>query len=103
MDIGGVRFQFMGGLKKFLSSLPECPSGEIASAEGGKLRLPKARSPLRIGGLGERRMLPSGVWGRAPETDAILNNFLAKWSTFWALVNLVFCVCIFVLLHKSTG
>ena len=47
----------------------------IASAEGAKLRLPKARSPLRlyIGGLGERRKLPSGVWGGAPETEAILN------------------------------
>src|SRR6218665_3552782 len=28
------------------------------SAEGAKLRLPKARSPSRLGGLGERRMLP---------------------------------------------
>src|SRR6218665_2066961 len=46
--------------------------GEL-SAEGAKLRLPKARSPSRLGGLGERRMLPSGVWGGAPETDVILN------------------------------
>src|SRR6218665_1799933 len=47
--------------------------GDIASAEGAKLRLPKARSPFRLGGLGERRKLPSGVLGGAPETDAILN------------------------------
>src|SRR6218665_2220647 len=38
--------------------------GVIASAEGAKLRLPKARSPSRLGGLGERRK---------PKTDAILN------------------------------
>src|SRR6218665_3883438 len=32
--------------------------GESASAEGAKLRLPKARSPSRLGGLRERRKLP---------------------------------------------
>src|SRR6218665_3324173 len=32
--------------------------GDNASAEGTKLRLPKARSPFRLGGLGERRKLP---------------------------------------------
>src|SRR6218665_2632005 len=41
--------------------------GDIASAEGAKLRLPKARSPFRL------RKLPSGVWGGSPETDVILN------------------------------
>src|SRR6218665_3759412 len=49
------------------------------------------KKPFTTRGLGERRKLPSGVWGSAPETDAILNNFLAKLSTFWALVNLIFC------------
>ena len=43
------------------------------SAEGAKLRLPKARSPSRLGGLGIVVRSPSGVWGGAPETDAILN------------------------------
>src|SRR6218665_1478320 len=47
--------------------------GESASANGEKLRLPKARSPSRLGGLGERRKLPSAVWGGAPEADAIFN------------------------------
>jgi len=46
---------------------------KIASAEDAKVRLPKARSSLRLGGLRERCKLPSGVWGGAPETDAILN------------------------------
>jgi len=46
---------------------------DIASAEGVKLRLPKARSPLRLGGLGVRRKLPQRGLGGAPETDAILN------------------------------
>ena len=45
----------------------------IASAEGAKLRLPKARSPLRLRGLREHRKLPSGGWGGAPEIDAIFN------------------------------
>src|SRR6218665_1166015 len=67
IGIGGVRFQSMEGLNKLL--LPGRPRRGIASAEGAKLRLPKARSPLRLGGLGERRKLPSGVWGGAPETD----------------------------------
>src|SRR6218665_1857903 len=37
------------------------------------LRLPKARSPSRLGGLGSVVSSPSGGWGGAPETDAILN------------------------------
>src|SRR6218665_873127 len=49
------------------------------------------KKPFTTRGLGERRKLPSGVWGRAPETDTIFNNFLAKLSTFWVLVNLIFC------------
>src|SRR6218665_571950 len=80
--------------------------GQTASAEDAKLRLLKARSPSRLGGLGERRKLPqrglgrtkrgvraekegdgggggggggtpspppSGVWGGATETEAILS------------------------------
>src|SRR6218665_3391675 len=60
-----------------------------ASAEGAKLRLPKARRPSRLGGLRERRKLPRGVWGGAPETVRILNISCQK-STFWDLLNLVF-------------
>src|SRR6218665_1402763 len=52
---------FLGGAKGGLS------------AEGVKLRLPKARSPSQLWGLGERRKLPCGVWGSAPEADAIFN------------------------------
>jgi len=50
----------------------------VAVAEGKKL--------LTIRGSGESRKLPRGVWGGAPETDAILNNFIAKWSKFWLLL-----------------
>ena len=46
---------------------------EGLNSEDAKLRLPKERSPSRLGSLGERRKLPNGVWGGAPETDAILN------------------------------
>ena len=44
---------------------------EGLSAEGAKLRMP--RSPSRLGGLGSVVSFPSGNWGGAPETDAILN------------------------------
>ena len=40
---------------------------EAAIAEGKKL------SPSRLGGLGERDKLPSGVWGGDPEADVILD------------------------------
>src|SRR6218665_3899287 len=43
------------------------------SAEGAKLQLPKARSPSRLGGLGERHKLPQRGLRQSPETDAILN------------------------------
>src|SRR6218665_815774 len=90
LRLGGVRFQSMGGLKKFLST-------RIFMSR--KLQAPKARScdcrrqeaPYDYEVWGSVVSSPSGVWGGAPETDAILNNFLAKWSTFWALVNLIFC------------
>src|SRR6218665_2928998 len=36
------------------------------SAEGAKLRLPKARSPSRLGGLEECRKLPQRGLGRSP-------------------------------------
>jgi len=59
--------------------------GQTASAEGVKLRLLKARSPSRLGGLGERRKLPSGVWGGAPETEAILSISCQNWVHFGIL------------------
>src|SRR6218665_470769 len=77
------------------------------SSEGAKLRLPKARSPLRLGGLGGRRMLRSGGWGgggggggvgwpgagrggaaRANRRD--FEHFKPRWSTFWDPGNLTF-------------
>jgi len=57
--------------------------GECASAEGAKLRLPKARRPSRLGFLGERRKLPSGVWVRAQEADAIFNILCQNGILFW--------------------
>jgi len=47
--------------------------GVTASAEGAKLRLSKARNPSQLGGLGSVVSSPSGVWGGAQETNAILN------------------------------
>jgi len=61
--------------------------GESASAEGVKLRLPKARSPSRLGGLGECRKL-SGVW--APDADATFNILCQNGVHFWIHVNLRF-------------
>ena len=59
---------------------------EIASAEGAKLRLLKARSSYRLGGLGERRKLPSG----SPRNRRNFEHFMPKWSVFWDVVNLIF-------------
>src|SRR6218665_224995 len=89
-DIGGVRFQSMGGLKK--SEVPEYSCRGNCKRRRREAAIAEGKKPLTTRGSGERRIRsPSGVWGGAPETDAILNNFLAKWSTFWALVNLIFC------------
>src|SRR6218665_1905561 len=71
--LGGRRRLRNHGLEVEICTKEYVQVGDIASAEGAKLRLPKARSPFRLWGLGERRKLPSGVWGGAPETDAILN------------------------------
>ena len=60
--------------------------GKSASAVGAKLRLPKVRSPSRLGGLGERRELPSGIWDEAPETEAILNILFQNGVHFWILL-----------------
>ena len=41
----------------------------ISVLRGGRWRAPKALA-MRLGGLGERRKLPSGVWGGAPASKA---------------------------------
>jgi len=51
---------------------------EIASAEGAKLRLPKARSPYRLGGLGERRKLPKRGLGGSPRHRPNFEHFMPK-------------------------
>src|SRR6218665_2243553 len=64
------------------------------SAEGAKLRLPKARSPSRLGGLGSVVSSPSGVWGEAPETDAILDISSENGVHFLILlISLMFYFC----------
>ena len=60
------------------------------SDEGAKLRLPKARSPSRLGGLGERRKLPQLGLGRSPRNRRGFEHFKPKWCTFWDPVNLTF-------------
>src|SRR6218665_1206404 len=58
--------------------------GKVASAEGAKLRLLRARSPLATRGMVERRKLPRGVWG-SPETKAILSISCQNWVHFGIL------------------
>jgi len=48
--------------------------GDIASAEGVKLRLPKARNPFRLEGLGERRKLPQRGLNRRDFEDFMPNG-----------------------------
>jgi len=50
---------------------------QIVSAEGAKLRLPKARSPSRLGGLCERCKHPSGS-GAKPQKPTRFLTFYAK-------------------------
>jgi len=65
--------------------------GEIASAEGAKLRLPKARSPYRLRGLGERRKLLQWGLGRSPRNRRNCEHFMPKWGAFSDVVNFLFC------------
>ena len=48
--------------------------GGSASAEDAKLRLPKARSPSRLEGLGERRKLPQRGLNRRDFEDFMPNG-----------------------------
>src|SRR6218665_3616415 len=63
--------------------------GDNASAEGVKLRLPKARSPSRLGGLGECRKLPQRGLGRSPRSRRDFEHFMQKWSTFYAKMEFI--------------
>ena len=58
-------------------------NGEVASAKGAKLRLPKAKSPSRL-------KLPQRGLERSPRKRRDFEHFMPKWSTFLALVNLIF-------------
>src|SRR6218665_2320556 len=60
------------------------------SAEGAKLRLLKARSPSRLGALGERRKIPQRGLGQSPRNQRDFEHFKPKWSTFSDPVNLTF-------------
>ena len=77
-DVINLRHLFSGGSRMLCLGANEAgifvwgAKGGL-SAIGAKLRLPEARIHSRLGGVGERRKLPSGVWVEAPETDAILN------------------------------
>src|SRR6218665_222301 len=62
--------------------------GESASALRTKLLLPKTKSPSRLGDPGAS-YVPSGVWGGAPEADAIV-NILFQNVVHFGHVNLIF-------------
>ena len=59
---------------------------EIASAEGAKLPLPKARSPFRLGSLRERRKLPPRGLGRSPRHRSDFEHFLPNGVHFGLLL-----------------
>src|SRR6218665_3383755 len=59
---------------------------EIASAKGAKLRLPKARSPLRLGSLRERRKLPQVGLGRSPRNRRDFEHFMPNGVHFGLLL-----------------
>src|SRR6218665_3789443 len=64
-------------------------NGELG-AEGAKLRLPKARSLSRLGGMGECRKLPQRGLGRSPRNRDDFEHFKPKYSTFLDPGNLTF-------------
>src|SRR6218665_505366 len=63
---------------------------EIASAKGAKLRLPKARSPFRLGSLKERRKLPQRRLGLRPRNRRDFEHFMPNGAHFGALFNIIF-------------
>src|SRR6218665_3347172 len=65
--------------------------GDNASAEGAKLRLPKARSPLTTRGSGERRKLPLRGLGWSLRSRHDFEHFVPKWSTFYAKMEYTLC------------
>ena len=61
------------------------------SAEGAKMRLPKARSLSRLGGLRKHRKLSSGSPQNAePQNRRDFEHFKPKCGTFWDSVDLTF-------------
>src|SRR6218665_1392922 len=85
---GGSRILCLGGLTGRLFLFGGAKAG--LSAEGAKRRLPKARSPSRRGGLGERRKLRqrgSGAEPQSPRNRSDSEHFKPKWSTFLDPVN----------------
>jgi len=51
----------------------------------------KARSPYRLGGLGERRKLLQRGLGLSPRNRRNFTHFMPKWSAFSDVVNFLFC------------
>jgi len=72
---GGSRILCLGGLTGQVFLFGRAKRG--LSAEGAKLRLPKARSPSRLGGLRECRKLPCGS-GAPPQKPTRFLTFYAK-------------------------
>ena len=87
--IGGVRFQSMG--EKLILNYQNVQVGKNCKRRRREAAIAEGKKPLTTIGAGGAYDAPQRIWGGAPETDAILNNFLAHWSTFWAHVNLIFC------------
>src|SRR6218665_2067129 len=75
---------------RVMEAIPPPRIREIASAEGAKLRLPKARSPLRLGSLMERRKLPQRGLGRSPRNRRDFEHFLPNGVHFGLLLILYF-------------
>jgi len=46
----------------------------------------KARSPFRLGDLGERRKVPQQGLGRSPRNQRDFQHFMPKRANFWLLL-----------------
>ena len=56
---------------------------------GGEWRAPKARSPSRLGGLGERRKLPQRGLGLRPSRQRILEHLISNEACFWQYISVI--------------
>ena len=70
------------GIWGVLENVGGCTFPEDERAPKARVRAPKARSPPRLGGLGERRKLPQRGLGRSPSRQRFWEHLAYKMGLF---------------------